>query len=282
MITLISDGIEQMVTPTFFPDNTSQVWKLNLVGIKAVNIIWHFEKEAELIWVNQLIALLQGEQIQITELFMPYLPYARQDKPISNHATFAKSVFLSMLNKTAIGKISTLDAHSAHSDITSYSASRFIAQALQQFKPSVVVFPDSGALVRYENAFNTKDYLILTLDKVRNQSTGVITGLTTEQSRTSTQLLMKTNKPHKLLIIDDICDGGATFNQAAIYLHQQFSGDEFTAEIGLYVTHGIFSKGFDNLIASGISQFFTTQSLPKNKNGFALDFIEQIDLIGEK
>jgi ribose-phosphate pyrophosphokinase len=264
MITLISKAKRQIVTPTMFPDGTSQVWKLDLAGVESAKIIWDFEQEAELIWVNQLIALLNAEKIAISELFIPYLPYARQDKPIGNDATFAKNVFLSMLNKAAIGKISTVDAHSFHKEIESYSASVFIEKTLQQFAPTIVVFPDKGAFERYQYAFNSDAYLILTLDKVRNQATGEITALTVEANRTSPELLVKQHhKSHKLLIIDDICDGGATFNNAAVYLHQNFN-----CEIGLYVTHGIFSKGFDKMIASGISQFFTTQSLKKNKDGF--------------
>ncbi len=264
MITLIGKGSKQIVTPTMFPDGTSQVWKLDLTDMKSAKIVWDFEQEAELIWVNHLIALLHAEQIAISELFMPYLPYARQDKPVGNNATFAKSVFLSMISKAAIGKISTLDVHSFDKQVESYSASHYIEKALQQFVPSIVVFPDKGAFERYQYAFNSEAYLILTLDKVRDQATGEITALTVETSRTSPELLVKQHeKPHKLLIIDDICDGGATFNQAAIFLHQRYQ-----CEIALYVTHGIFSKGFDKMIASGISQFFTTQSLKKNKDGF--------------
>jgi ribose-phosphate pyrophosphokinase len=267
MITLLSKGNKQIVTPTIFPDGTSQVWKLELAKMKKVKIVWDFEQEAELIWVNQLIALLQAESIAISELFMPYLPYARQDKAIGNNATFAKSVFLSMLNTKNINKISTLDAHSFDKQIESYSASAFIEKALQQFAPNIVVFPDKGAFERYQYAFNSEAYLILTLDKVRNQATGEITALTVEASRTSPELLVKqADKLTKLLIIDDICDGGATFNNAALYLHQHYN-----CTIGLYVTHGIFSKGFDKMIARGISQFFTTQSLKKNKDGFAID-----------
>ena len=267
MITIISAEKNQVVTPTKFPDGTSQVWKLELAGMHIAKIVWDFEQEAELIWVNQLIALLQAEKIVISELFMPYLPYARQDKPISNNATFAKEVFLGMLNTQNIAKISTLDAHSFHQQIESYSAINFIEKALQQFMPTIVVFPDKGAFERYQYCFNSNAYLILTLDKVRNQATGEITALTIEASRTSPELLIRQpEKLHQLLIIDDICDGGATFNNAALYLHQHYN-----CTIGLYVTHGIFSKGFDKMMASGISQFFTTQSLKKNTDGFAID-----------
>lgn len=265
MITLINKSQQQIIRPTMFPDGTSQVWKLNLADMQSVKIVWDFEQEAELIWVNQLIALLMAEKIAISELFIPYLPYARQDKPISNTATFAKSVFLSMLNTQAVAKISTLDAHSECKEIVNYSAHDFINQALDAYKPDIVVFPDNGANHRYNRAVNTQENNILVLNKNRNQMTGEITGLGIEWSFEK-DLNKPTKKPIKCLIIDDICDGGATFNQAALFLHQRYN-----CQIALYVTHGIFSKGFDNMIASGISTFYTTQSLKKNKDGFAID-----------
>lgn len=275
MITLINQkqSTRQTVIPTMFPDGTSQVWKLDLAQIDgAVKIVWDFEQEAELIWLNQLVALLNAEHVVIDELLIPYLPYARQDKPIANNATFAKSVFLNMLDKTNIGKISTIDAHSPHAEITSYSASRYIKQALQQFHPNVLVFPDGGAYARYQHDVNRDAYLIITLDKVRNQSTGEITGLTIDVNHTSPELQIKPHhKAFKCLIIDDICDGGATFNNAAVYLHAHYD-----CKIALYVTHGIFSKGFTQMIESGISAFYTTQSLKKNIDGFAISSLQDI------
>jgi ribose-phosphate pyrophosphokinase len=50
----------------------------------------------------------------------------------------------------------------------------------------------------------------------------------------------------KLVIIDDICDGGATFLNIAKTIKEHYVGvDE--PKIYLIVTHGIFSKGFNEL-----------------------------------
>ena len=55
-----------------------------------------------------------------------------------------------------------------------------------------------------------------------------------------------------ILIVDDLCDGGGTFlgiaNQA-----------EGTVPLGLYITHGIFSKGFGEL-GKHFSKIYTTNS----------------------
>jgi ribose-phosphate pyrophosphokinase len=269
MITIRQNAITLTVTPTLFPDGTSQVWQLPLERFNTtpITIVWHFEQEAELIWVNQLIRLLNANQLSIAELFMPYLPYGRQDKAVSNTSTFAKEIFLDMLFTQGIGKLSTIDAHSDDARIVSYSPAKFIEMAITAFKPDVLVFPDASAQSRYAKVINTNKIDCVVLNKLRDQTTGLITQLALDLEKTSPPLL-NANSPHSLnmLIIDDICDGGATFVQAALFLKSQFA-----CNIGLYVTHGIFSKGMDHLIASGIAQFYTTQSLIKNTSAFSIE-----------
>ncbi|HOY69280.1 MAG TPA: phosphoribosyltransferase family protein [Methylotenera sp.] len=274
MIVLTNKNSKQVIQPTRFPDGTSQVWKLDIAAFQntPVKVVWHFEEEAELIWVNQLTTLLRAEGLAVQELYMPYLPYARQDKAVSNSSTFAKTVFIEMLFKTGVRKLSTLDAHSPHAQIFSYSAKPYITQAIKSFKPDVLVFPDAGAFNRYSQMLAECDLAVLVLDKNRDQATGEIKALTIDIALSSASLgNVSTEKPVKMLLVDDICDGGATFINAAKYLCSQYPRG---CELGLYVTHGIFSKGFDGLMKAGISAFFTTQSLTKNIAAYSLIEIE--------
>jgi ribose-phosphate pyrophosphokinase len=65
----------------------------------------------------------------------------------------------------------------------------------------------------------------------------------------------------QLLIVDDICDGGRTFIELAKVL--KAAGASY---IGLFVTHGIFSKGtgvFEGLI----DEIYTTDSFPQAQAG---------------
>lgn len=269
MIYILNKNKRQLIKPTIFPDGTSQVWKLELndYANSSVKLIWHFENEAELIWLNQTIALLNASGITIEELYIPYLPYARQDKPVSNSTTFAKEVFLQMILRSGLNKITTLDAHSNNVSIQSYSALPYIAKAIAEYKPNVLVFPDAGAYARYAKEFNKIECSILVLDKVRDQESGVIKSLILDVKLSSSDFLEKDKSQQvRMLIIDDICDGGATFISASLYLHQMYD-----CEVCLYVTHGIYSKGFESLINSGISRFYTTQSLIKNTTAYALE-----------
>ena len=81
----------EIVKPTLFPDGTSQVWKLDceltpMGGIKGAEIVWYFEFEHEFIHLMQLA----GYCTMIDNVLkIPYLPYARQDKPFAMDATWA-------------------------------------------------------------------------------------------------------------------------------------------------------------------------------------------------
>jgi ribose-phosphate pyrophosphokinase len=116
----------------------------------------------------------------------------------------------------------------------------------------VVVAPDKGAVKRATLVAESLISLdtperILFGEKVRDPGSGEIleTLVLTRMGETFTHLTPDKLAPFPLkgkpmLIVDDICDGGRTFIELAKVLR------EFEpSEIILYVTHGIFSKGFE-------------------------------------
>lgn len=269
MIKIVYEGTEQIVTPTLFPDGTSQVWKLDLEKyqeeerVHDVVVVWHFEQEAELIWVNQLVDLLGAENINVTELYIPYLPYARQDKRASNLTTFAKSTFMQML-PPFMRNITTLDAHSNdsnHAKIKSYSPLQYVNRAIKESNAEVLVFPDKGAYDRYGKQYkNLKD--IIVLDKVRDQLTGEILGIGFNTALCSYNVMNDLTKvTHQMLIVDDISDYSGTFKKAAKFLHEKF-----TCGISLYVTHFLGHGGIDHINEAGIAYVYTSDSLTQYRD----------------
>lgn len=239
------------VKPTIFPDGTSQVWQLPetcLIG-SIVQVCWRFENESEFMHLAQLRDLID-DRFKEFELLIPYLPYARQDKPTSNTSTFALYTFAKLLNSLAFTRIYCLDAHSSTAaeqieNLKSEMPIKPIIHAIKTTTASAVCYPDGGAKVKYKEALLDAgvDLPIITAQKVRNQLTGEI-------SRIS---FSGCGGNRDILIVDDICDGGRTFVQLA---------DELQAEnpssINLYVTHGLFSKGLDVLRSAGINRIFTS------------------------
>lgn len=245
------------IVPTYFPDGTSQIWKLpkdikdTIQVCLSVEIIWTFEKEAELIQVCQLTQLIQKLSTGYIKasLFVPYLPYGRQDKEIGNDECFAQTTFWSIILRF-FTNIRTIDVHSnniigkikdADVKIANVSADEYIKLAIYECRPTLICFPDKGAS---ERNYNTQKLKSFHLEKHRDSATGNILGLKSP--------LPLNLKDQKVLILDDICDGGRTFIEAAKLLYEM--GAE---EVHLYVTHGIFSKGTQVLKDAGIKRIFT-------------------------
>lgn len=240
---------DHQITPTRFPDGTSQVWKLpqELLKHRFVEITWRWDAdERDFVVLSQLKRLLDHAGVE-SSLTMTYLPYGRQDKQILNDQCGALRVFAEQINTLGFNKVRAIDPHSevAAEVIDRFEALSplpFINAAMKAFKPTMIAYPDDGAFRRYGRLISGPNYVCA--NKKRDQSTGEITSL---------ELI--SNKPIKfedVLIVDDICDGGATFIRLGEKLTQ--SG---ARRIGLFTTHGIYSKGlFEMKNKGGISRFY--------------------------
>lgn len=227
----------QEIRPTVFPDRTSQVWQLGDLLTPNITVTWHFEQEAELFHLAQLKRLIDktvhsGPDRRIATLKIPYLPYARQDKDVSDESTFALEVFADYLNQQHWDQITTFDVHS---DVASNKIKNLLNIAPDLYFASqfdYVVFPDKGAEARYGSRIHRPKLVGL---KQRDQKTGHISSYALSGSTEETIL----TKADTILVIDDLCDGGATFNILAKSLKEWGAGNKIT----LYVSHGLFSKG---------------------------------------
>jgi len=77
-----------------------------------------------------------------------------------------------------------------------------------------------------------------------------------------------------LIIIDDICDGGATFINIAKHFRENYG--DLKGKIYLIVTHGIFSKGTTEL-GQYFDGIYTTNSY-KNCNQLELMKVKQLNV----
>lgn len=258
----------EIIKPTIFPDKTSQVWLLNdelldqayrsaMQGFMCY-VKWDFEAEAELIHVLQLIDLLRSKGIADSNirLEMPFLPYGRQDKHVSNSSTFGLYTFMNILNKVIpeVEKV-TFDAHSTvaeqiknlRNDSPMPEISSIIQDLRHELNISLILcYPDKGSRDRYNPAnfekvtSGVKDVVVM--EKTRNQLTGALEMAGVTQDLTG----------QYVLIIDDLCDYGNTFILAAKELYKAGA-----KEVYLYVSHGIFSGGINVLFKANIKRIFT-------------------------
>lgn len=265
MITVIADNVRHVVQPTIFPDGTSQVWNLpkKIFEASTIDVVWHFENEREIMDVLSLRRLF--EAYNNVNLHMPFLPYGRQDKQVDNASTFNLHVFADVINSCHFKVVSSVDVHNPKltEELIYGFENRTVEHVhedlIQKLKPSWLVYPDAGAKARYHQDFPH----FITFDKERDQATGKILSHKFTMSSTHEDHCKSGVEP-SFLIIDDICDGGATFISIARELHKNFTN----AKINLFVTHGIFSKGKGALLDAGISGIYTTNSITKNQEGY--------------
>lgn len=196
------------------------------------------------------------------KLVMPYVPYARQDRPMVRNDAFSLRVFAALLNSLNLDKVVVLDAHSdvscalinnsfqvhQHQILSTSSISRHIPSNV------TLVAPDAGSLKKIDKVAEARTPSgLVVMAKNRDPATGQISG-----SRI-VDCDLPSLRGRDCLIVDDICDGGATFINIAKTLKS--SG---VNKIYLWVTHGIFSKGLQPLFDAGIDTVYTTNSLDQS------------------
>ncbi len=202
-------------------------------------------------------AVRHATDIAVSHLELAWLPWARQDRHMVPGDSFALKVFANLLNTLNFNKVFVLDPHSdaaaaainncvAISQESCLMQSETLRRAIGNHE-LMLVAPDAGALKKIHNvakASGAQEYAILT--KERDVSTGNLTGFA---------LVAGDVAGKDLLIVDDLCDAGGTFIGSAQVLR-----DAGARSVSLYVTHGVFSKGVENLLNNGIDVIYTTTS----------------------
>lgn len=209
---------------------------------------------------------LEIKGVKHFELFIPYIPYARQDRAEVNGESFTLKVFAKLLNSAKFDKVIVLDAHSnvstalidnCHNKFPSDYIGASILNILSKNPEGLyLVTPDAGANKKYAKIPSTFSSLkilgMIKCDKTRNMETGELSGF---------EVFVDDLNGKPCLIIDDICDGGGTFIGLAQELKKKNCG-----RLYLYVSHGIFSKGLKEL--STYYSIFTTNSISDINNDF--------------
>lgn len=206
-------------------------------------------------WVDALRA--RGDR-KIT-LKLPLVPGSRQDRlNIEGDQLFTLKSVAEMINQRNFDRVVI---HDPHSDVTPalinnvqiYRAVDIIGQLrFRNMGPyNGVIAPDAGAAKRAGDVATKFGVPLYQAWKRRDIATGKLNGFGCE--------LLKSGR---YLIVDDICDGGGTFN--GLYDHINSSPARYV--IDLYVTHGIFSQGTTEL-KKRFDNIYTTDSTLYNKEG---------------
>lgn len=202
---------------------------------------------------DALDELIREADVQVdVRLFLGFMPHARYDRHMVDGDGFALRVFCDMLNLMKFSRIMVIDPHSDQTCSLLRNAGAIPQDDVMmrvlstENKPDYLVAPDAGAYKKIFKLSQKMGIPVVTLTKVRDLESGNIV---------ETRLLDEIDKGAYCLIVDDLCDGGRTFIEAAKAL--QKAGAE---RVDLAVTHGIFSAGLSNLLDNGITKLYCTDS----------------------
>jgi len=186
-------------------------------------------------------------------LFIPYFPAARQDRVMVPGEPLSVKVYADIINAMALASVTVFDPHSEVTPALLYncvtvSNHEFIKQVITKIGTDVkLISPDGGAL---KKIYKVSEFLggaeVVECSKSRDVKTGKLSGF---------KVYSDDLAGADCLIVDDICDGGGTFIGLAEALKAKNAGKLYLA-----ISHGIFSKGFDEL-GKYFEQIFTTDSI---------------------
>jgi len=239
---------------------------LDVVG--PVTITCRIKEIGDMMTVLLATDALKRLGVTDIRLFIPYLPFARQDRVCNHGESFSLKVLADLINSQGYSKVMIYDPHSevAPSLINKsfvYTNHLFIRKAVSDafdstIHPFVIVAPDAGAVKKVYAACESINFpgQIVECSKKRDMSTGMITSYTVHADDLGGK---------DAYIIDDICDGGATFIQLTKDLKAKGARKVF-----LFVSFGIFSRGVQHLFSHGIDEIYATDLFKNNDRDEAL------------
>ena len=206
--------------------------------------------------ISALHHLLRENGARETTIVVPYLGYARQDRPTKPGEGSTGIMVTEWLEKMNPSRLIFVDVHSElirsafRPFVTELSALSLITHALAKHPPEVIVSPDAGFVSmagRLQKLLKPKPGLAV-IEKVRPKPNVAVA-----------RHLHGNIRGKNVLIGDDMIDTGGTLSEAAKLVSQNGA-----QEIRLAATHGIFSGGARRRLTSlPIKEILVTNTLPQ-------------------
>lgn len=196
-------------------------------------------------------------------LTIPYFPAARADRVMVEGESFGLQVYAQMIKSCGFSKIKVYDPHS---DVLTGMFEPGQLEVIEQYlcldfpfhdydaENSCIVAPDAGAVKKAFKVAKEARLPLIEAAKKRDVATGKI--LKTSIDRNDCL------RYNNFIVVDDICDGGRTF----IELAKAIKEINPYAKLHLSVTHGLFTKGKDELLQY-FDSVYSTFDFTELKNG---------------
>jgi len=223
---------------TKFPAGESHI-VLDVDSITGTtDIIWEYQNDEELFHITCIKELLDSVNVSVN-LVVPYLPHSRMDRSMTKDTAFTLHTLFTVLNAFNFASITTYDIHSDSCGkyVVNFPQEELISLSDVNITSSdILISPDKGSrkkILQVAKKYNVTD--IIYCDKLRDVKTGNIVDTVVPEIEVD---------DCRLVIVDDIVDGGRTFIEIAKKVRELYPLNELV----LYSTHGIYSKGKDILL----------------------------------
>jgi ribose-phosphate pyrophosphokinase len=182
----------------------------------------------------------------------------RSDRRFNKAESFDLKVIVNFINAMKFDKVSILHPHSPVSlalidNSEKISHFEFVKKTFKTLGNPVLISPDAGAYKTTHEIAEKLNADLVPSNKVRIDEVPVIS-------------IQGNVKGKECLIVDDLADGGRTFKFLAEALKTQGATKVF-----LYVTHGQFNYGFDELKES-IDHIYCTNSYKNIDDNFVTQY----------
>lgn len=201
---------------------------------------------------------VKNQGVSNIHLLLPYFPAARQDRLMTKGEPLSVKVYTELINHLNLDSVTIFDPHSEVAPalldrciiVNNFNFIRSVTETLSS--DLLLISPDGGALKKiYKLAAHLQHYDVIECAKSRDIKTGKLSGF---------KVYADNLNGKDCLIVDDICDGGGTFLGLAKALKAKNAGQLYLA-----VSHGIFSKGLDEL-SKYFELIFTTDAFKSYEN----------------
>lgn len=200
----------------------------------------------DLMYVRSIAEIIQNHpDLPGTENFtlnIPCLFGQRSDRRFSEDNSFDLKLIAEIINKCKFKRVEIFDPHSdvalaLINNSVRVSSFGYVEKAVREItgfklpvKDLILVSPDAGAYKKVFDYGEKLDLPVMAAVKHRDVEGKVELKFTGDV------------KGKDCLIVDDLCDGGYTFLVLAEALRSQGA-----RKVYLYISHGLFSKGFEKL-----------------------------------
>jgi ribose-phosphate pyrophosphokinase len=200
---------------------------------------------------------LRNMYVNYIEVFIPYIPYARQDRVMVPGEPLSIKVFAKVINSLNLNKVIVFDAHSDVSvalidRCTNVPNHEMVKHFIKELSITdfVLVSPDLGAYKKIDKL----------AQKIENKNE-IATGIKIRDLATGQIIKSDVNagdlKGKPCIVVDDICDGGRTFIELATALKAKNAGDLY-----FIASHGIFShNALERLKEAGYKNVCSSNSI---------------------